>query len=423
MIRKMRAKFIAITMAAIMLLLLAIFLTINIFMTSNVNDQVDEFLRQAMENDGRVEHSSDPGIPGNPGERDGSRVDDISEREPRSSEEPPDLAPPLFIDSVSFLMSEDGVVLETIHNSEGMSDEKILSYGQYALFRDDDSGSIDGYKYRLKEKGGNWIIVFANTEVQDEMLSNLWRISSITSAISVVLLLGMVIFLSKYVTGPVEMAFEKQKRFISDSSHELKTPLSIMSANLDMLQMELGDNDRVNAIQDGVHRMNGLIHELLTLVRTEQSTKVFSEVNLSDLMEGVILPLEVIAFEKGKMIAYNVEEDIKINGDEEGLRKMINALMDNAIKYAKEDTTIQAALYRKNGHTLLEVFNEGIGVTMEQKAKLFDKFYRVDDARQRTTGGYGIGLSIVQSVVESHKGKIDVESVPEEYIVFRVTLP
>jgi len=415
MIRKMRAKFIAMTMAAIMFLLLAIFLTINIFMTNNVNQQVDELLRQSMENDGRIVRSGDPG---NPGEREGQLG-----MEPVGSSEPHAIAPPPFIDSVSFLMSEDGKLLETIHNSDGMSDEQIISYGQYALLKELESGRIDAYKYRLKEKDGNYIIVFANREVQDEMLGNLLTISTITSAISVLFLFGMVFILSRYVTEPVAIAFEKQKRFISDSSHELKTPLSIMSSNLDMLQMEIGDNDRVNAIQGGVHRMNGLIHELLTLVRTEQSSKVFSEVNLSDLMVGVILPLEVIAFEKGKMIAYNVAENIKITGDEEGLRKMINALMDNAIKYARDGTTIQAALYRKNGHTILEVFNEGIGVSKEQKAKLFDKFYRVDDARQRTTGGYGIGLSIVKSVVESHKGKIVVESEPEDYIVFRVTLP
>lgn len=421
MIRKMQIKFIAIAMASVLLILFTLIVVINMTMEDGARRQVEEFLDHVMESDGIVEMPRNngrvqpgegqpgEGQPGRPGVNQGGL--------------PPEQDHPGFIRSFSVVMDNNGHLLHVVHNSEELSESEMTDYGQAVLAGGENSGEIDTYAYRTKLSDENHIIVFANTSVQDVMLNNLLRISYITGGISAAVLFVIITVLSRYITRPVEMAFDKQKRFIADSSHELKTPLSVLSANLDMLQMEIGDNSRINAMTEGIRRMNGLIHELLTLVRTEQQQVIFREFNLSEVMEGVILPLEVVAFENGNRIGYTIAEDIKMVGSEEGIRKMVGALMENAVKYARKDTDIQASLYKKGHQRIIEVFNEGEGVSREQRERLFDKFYRVDDSRARSTGGYGIGLSIVKSVVDAHKGKIMVESEPGTYIIFRITLP
>jgi len=400
MIRQMRLKFIGIAMMAVILMIFTILLTINLFMTNLAKDQVEGYLGHAILNHGRIDAPSQEG---------------------KGPVKDPGLAP--IVTGVSMMLSEEGQLIDVLHNSEEMEEETMAYYGQLAINGNEESATIDNYMYRIKKEKSRWILVLANTSVQDEMLNGLLQISYIISGISVIALLAFISLLSKYITKPVEVAFEKQKRFISDSSHELKTPLSVMSANLDMLQMEIGENHRIDAIGGGIHRMNGLIHELLTLVRSEQSSRIMTDINLSELVEGVILPMEVVAFEKSNRIEYKINPNIHLIGDEEGLRKMVGVLLDNAIKYARENTSIQVSLYLRAGHKVIEVFNEGIGLEKDQQKRVFDKFYRVDDARQRATGGYGIGLSIVDSVVKAHKGKIIIDSVPDDYIVFRVTLP
>jgi signal transduction histidine kinase len=395
MIRRMRFKFISIAMGAMVILLVTILITINLYMKSTSNHQIDIFLHEAIENEGRL-------------------------TTPRNGPKAPPGEVPI-IEGFSMYMTADGDLLNVIED-DGMDLEILTEYGWAAIEEGEAIGSIDDYRYNISEYGEGYLIVFADASVQNEMLERLLGLSYIIGGISLGLLFLVVVVLSKFVTKPVEMAFEKQKRFISDSSHELKTPLSIISANLDMLKMEVGDNKRIDSMKDGIKRMNGLVHELLVLARTEHDKTSFRPVELSHVMDRVILPFEVIAYEHGNRIESNIEAGVIVKGDEEDLKKMVGSLVENAIKYSRENTTIQVDLHKKGDHAVIEVFNEGIGVTKEQKEKLFEKFYRVDDSRQRETGGYGIGLSIVKNVVDKHKGKIHVESIPDEYIVFRITL-
>lgn len=410
MIKAMRHKVIAVSTVAMLLLLISIFVTINLYMEQIAMEQVNGFIKNVLGHEGRVDHQSPKIVP----------TENIPPERISPESIPPENIP--MVNGFSFLVSSEREILEVIYNDESIEDESIEQLVAKVKLSERATGSIDNYRYGVKVADDRFLVVMADTSVQNVMLEKLLRLSYIIGAISFGVIFILIIILSRYITKPVEVAFEKQKRFIADSSHELKTPLSVISANLDLLEMDIGKNSRTNAISDGIKRMNKLIHELLLLARTEQKSHAFLPFNLSEVMESTILPLEVIAYEQGNQIETNIEENIMLKGDEEGFRKMIGALMENAIKYSRENSIIKADLYTKGDYKIIEIFNEGIGVTKEQKGKLFDKFYRVDDSRNRETGGHGIGLSIVKNIVDIHKGKIQVESVPNEYIIFKITL-
>ncbi len=403
MLRRMRVKIIMVSMTALIILLSAIFAATNIYMNQIALKDTDGFLNNVINNNGYMEKAPDDG----------------GFRPPGSGYK---------VHGVSVKVSESGQIREVLFNNQIIPDALLQKY--VSEITDTIRGTEhipntsyrNNYRYSGKILEDGFLIVIADESIQDKLLSQLIVISIGISLVSLAILFVFIVIASKYITRPVEEAMDKQKRFISDSSHELKTPLSIMSANLDMLEMEIGSNLRITAIAQGIKRMNKLIQELLVLARTEQKSITFRPFDLSNVMQSTILPLEVIAYEDGKVIELDIENKVVLNGDEEGIRKMLGALMENAIKYSRADTVIKADLRTKNDHIIIQVFNQGIGVTKEQKSMLFDKFYRVDDSRHRDTGGHGIGLSIVKNIVNMHGGKIHVESVPNEYITFKITL-
>lgn len=392
----MQYKIISIASGALLLMILAVFSTINLYMLSNTNDQIDGYLKDILHHNGNIqEHRDRPGD---------------------------NKAGPEFVGS-SFVINDTGEIIETIYLASILTEEVLSDLASKIKINEKLSGRYDTHRYMIKSYEGNYLVAVVEDTIQNDMLEDLLKVSGLVGTICFFFLLGLIVVLSRFITRPVEVAFNKQKRFIADSSHELKTPLSVISANIDLLKLEIGDNQRLDAMGQGIRRMNGLIHEMLILARTEHDRTSYRTFDLSHLMESTILPLEVVAFEQGKVIKSAILPDIHMTGSEEDIRKMISALMDNAIKYSRTNTEIHTALYHKGDSKVIEVFNEGIGVSKDQKDKLFDKFYRVDDSRQRETGGYGIGLSIVRNVVDKHKGKITIDSEPDEYIVFRITLP
>jgi len=405
MIDKMRKRIITVSMLALILLLTIIFLVTNLFMGSRALADADIFLIHVIENDGIIKPP-----PQNHGEissEDGNR--------PKAG------GPHVF--GASLKVSNLGQIEEVLFNDISMEESELLKFSLDVISSKQTSGSVGDYRYRSRQDESGYLIALADTEVENRMLEELIRISSLVGLFSIAVLYVFIRLLSGYIIRPVAIAMDKQKQFIADSSHELKTPLSIISANLDMLEMEIGANARTSSMSDGIRRMNRLIHELLLLARVEQNVLPMKVFDLSDTFERCILPLEVLAYENGKSIGLKVDKGMEINGNEDGIEKVIVSLMENAIKYSNENTMIQADLVKKSDSVYLEFYNEGIGVTQDQKDRLFDKFYRVDDSRQRATGGHGLGLAIVKDVVDAHNGKIQIESEPDTFIRFRVILP
>jgi len=232
--------------------------------------------------------------------------------------------------------------------------------------------------------------------------------------------------LTKRAMQPMQISFEKQKQFISDAGHELKTPLTIISANTDILQDEIGENKWLDYIRMQTERMRILVDEMMTLTKMEHSsaTATAERFNLSSAVETMALPFESQAFEQQKKFEIDIQPELYFQGNPEQIRRMIGILIDNAFKYSAEHGAIRVSLKEEaGGRSMLEVYNTGKGVREDEKEKIFERFYRSDSSRARATGGYGLGLSIAKSVADAHKMKIEVNSEPEHWITFTVWFP
>jgi signal transduction histidine kinase len=237
------------------------------------------------------------------------------------------------------------------------------------------------------------------------------------------------VYLANWALKPVAKSWESQRQFIADASHELKTPLTVILANADILSAHRNDTIEnqykwIDYIKAEASHMSGLVNDLLFLAKSDASREnaVLSEVNLSDIMWNCYLPFESLAFEQEKNLDADIEADILINGDSGKLKQLIMILLDNACKYTEKNGSIMVKLYRKpeKDKVYLSVNNSGEAISPENLNHLFERFYRVEESRAREKGGYGLGLSIAKTITEMHHGKISVISSKEEGTTFKV---
>jgi two-component system sensor histidine kinase CiaH len=211
----------------------------------------------------------------------------------------------------------------------------------------------------------------------------------------------------------VKEAFNKQKQFIADASHELKTPLAVINTNADVLLANSDDTIHnqvkwLHHIKSETERMKTLTADLLYLTEMEDSRigLMFTNFNVSESVESVILTMEAIVYEKDISLTYEIEPGLTVRGSSEQIKQVVMILLDNAIKYTKAKGSISLTLQKQHSDILLTVTNTGEGIPSEHLARIFDRFYRANQSRSRKSGGYGLGLGIAKSIVEQHKGKI-----------------
>lgn len=242
-------------------------------------------------------------------------------------------------------------------------------------------------------------------------LRNTTIISIFASGISVIAIYIVSKKVSEIIVKPVSDTFEKQKQFISDASHELKTPLAVIEANADVLENEMGNNKWLTYIQNETESMDKLINELLLLAKIENvdNIKNYERFNLSTQIETSALMFESMAYEKQVGIKTNIQSDIYINGYKQDFEHIVSTLVDNAIKHSETDKDVEVELLKEKNNIVLKVKNYGEAIPKEQKDKIFERFYRVDKSRNRSEKRYGLGLAIAKSIVEKYNGKIHVE--------------
>ena len=271
---------------------------------------------------------------------------------------------------------------------------------------------------------GNSIMVFLDFERELEETFALASISFLVGVIFVILLSFPVYLLTRSALAPVRRSIEKQKQFITDAGHELKTPLAIISADADVLEMCEGENEWVSSIKSQTVRMNTLVRNLVSLSKLDEMANDAEhiEFNVSEAVLDTALNFEPMAKTRQLSFRLDVAPDLTLKGNEGEIRQLVSILCDNAIKYTNEQGEIKISLY-KSGKTLtLDAFNTCDGIEKEKLPHLFDRFYRADPARARETGGYGIGLSIAKAIVERHKGRMSASSADGKSIVFHITL-
>lgn len=236
------------------------------------------------------------------------------------------------------------------------------------------------------------------------------------------------LFLARIALRPVEDSWKKQKQFVADASHELKTPLSVILANTDILashkdetvesQMKWVENTRAEAV-----RMAELVNQLLFLAKNDDGLKVqMQDVNFSNCVEGIVLGYDAVFYEKQHKFSYEVTPDVWVVGNEGQLKQLVTILLDNANKYSKGEGNITLRLQNNGKHCTLTVANDSEQLSEEQLSHLFDRFYTVDNSRNKNNGGNGLGLNIAQVICQTHNGSIRV-SCENGRTAFEVTLP
>lgn len=304
--------------------------------------------------------------------------------------------------------------------------KKVAAHGS-----DNGQFSLDGNEWAFKVQNTltGYTIVFLDVTAQQTILTNL-----VYTFLAVALAMLIVIyFTSRYFANrsiaPVKEAFDKQKRFIADASHELKTPLAVINTNADVLLANRDDAIRDQAkwlhhIKSETERMKTLTNDLLYLTEMDDTREkmLFAPFNLSEAVEGVILTMEAVIYEKNISLSYEIDPDLVINGNGEQIKQVVMILLDNAIKYANDQGSITLALKKRAADIQLNVTNTGEGIAPEHLDRIFDRFYRADRSRSRKHGGYGLGLAIAKSIVEQHKGKIYAKSVQGKSTSFYVQL-
>lgn len=345
-----------------------------------------------------------------------------------TSEKPKDR--PKFADEPMFRLSnfytvavdEAGTVLETINEPPTVHTNAELEELALDISADGgDYGTSDSLAYYRADKDGYTLVTFMDNTVINENAETLLRYTLIFGAAAIVVFFFLSVYIAKRIVRPLEDSFEKQKRFISDAGHELKTPVSVVSANAELLAREIGENKWLANIRYENERMGELVTQLLELARTESAAMQTERVDLSRLAAGETLPFECVAFEKGLMLESDLAPDIFVEGDGGRLKQLVSILLDNAVSHA-EGGTVKITLSKERSHAVLSVTNEGAALSSTQREHLFDRFYRIDEARSADSNHYGLGLAIAKAICDAHRGHIEV-GCRDGLVEFSVSLP
>jgi len=279
----------------------------------------------------------------------------------------------------------------------------ILAQGLTASGRS--FGVEDTWVYYLENHDGRTLVSFLDNTLVSDGTSTLFANTLRFGGLMIVILCVIVWFTSGLLVRPLERNEQEQRRFVSDAGHELKTPVSVIATNAELLRREIGSNRWLENIMAENERSGKLIKSLLALTRAQEESAPMEAVSLSDIAESTILPFEGVAFEKGHVLNSSVQPGLHMRGNEQQLSGLISILLDNAIQYSIESSEIDVSLSEESHHLLLRVSNQSDKLSEEQCRQLFDRFYRSDSSRAGD-GHYGLGLSIAQKIVQSHHGEI-----------------
>lgn len=339
----------------------------------------------------------------------------------------PDFDPqsPMFKLSTFYTVavSYDDEILKIENESQDVhTDDDLTNLALKIIDSEKLTGTEDNLSFYKVDKDGYILVAFMDNTVINKNAMTLFRYTLIFGGVALILFFFLSVFLARKIVNPLEESYQKQKQFISDAGHELKTPVSVVSANAELLSREIGDNRWLQNIQYENERMGILVAELLQLARTENVAPQLEHIDFSRLVAGESLPFESVAFEKGLILNSNITNNICVEGNGTQLKQIISILLDNAIRYSKDKGEVYLTLTKEHGYAKLSVINKGDEIPAEQREQIFERFYRADTARNSEDKHYGLGLAIAKAIVTSHKGHIEVQCF-DGLVEFKVQIP
>ncbi len=412
MLRKLRAKFVLINMCLVSLVLICVF-TAVIISTAQQNERESI---AAME-DALYWHSYRPSI-----------IEFTVQSEKQFSKRN------LIIPAFCVTTDLEGNVLFVASGSDVSVSGKILDEAVEQVLASDKSVGILpqlGLRYLVGPNSNNNIrIVFCDQQWEITSLIRLILTFLLVGVFALVVLFFISLFLSHMALRPVQRAWVQQQQFVADASHELKTPLTVILANIGIIQARptetvASQKKWLGYVQEEAMRMKCLVEDLLFLAKHDSAARKANlfPVNLSDIVTGCLLRFETVAFEQGVQLESQVAPALTILGDSASLDRLCGILLDNSIKYAGNGGSVELHLSRSQDRVLLQVKNTGTPIPEEHLKHIFERFYRADSSRSRESGGYGLGLAIAQSIVLSHHGHISAHSSSEQGTIFTATFP
>lgn len=429
MLKKMQRRFIMAAMAAFATVMLVLVVGINIVNYYRTTSTQDGLAASLLEYEQRAyEHRA---------RRNASPNENPKEHERKNSahqepEFPPISEMPGGGPEARFTTRFFAVYCDLSENIEVISRDYIYSideetaktYTATVLQKGKEKGYYGDYRYHVKVDDAGSTVLFLNVTSALQFMKSLLIISLVIGFSSLLVVLILVVFFSRYAVRPYVKNMERQKRFITDAGHELKTPITSIATSADIAAMEYEQDEWISNIQKQTARLTRLVGELVALSRLDEEIPFpeKSMFSLSDVAWETAELFSVRAKAEGKNYCQNIEEQITIYGDCNSIQQMISILLDNAVKYSDVGGEIHLDIYRKRRKVCIKVSNTCDLPDTTDLDRLFDRFYRVDESRAANTGGTGIGLAMAQAIVETHNGKIKAERTDEKTICFKVIL-
>lgn len=317
----------------------------------------------------------------------------------------------------------DGNLTKPVENDEARD------YAKRALSSGGSNGSIEkdgtSYSFNIRKTKDINLIIFVNDSFTDTANGNLLKASLLAGTVIWLILFALIIIVSGYIIKPVAENMERQKQFISNASHELKTPVTVISATIDIISSKKGSDRWTECIKEQAKKMKLLVSELLDLSRLLEAhtdKNSFSVCDISSTVSNSVLYFESLFFESGKTLKQDIEENISMRCDENKISQLVGILMDNALKYSDSNSEISFSLHKEKDNAVIKCSNLCSDFSADNIPKLFDRFYRSDNDRIHEQDGFGLGLSIAQAIAELHGGSISADF-KNKIITFNVTLP
>ncbi|MCR4610523.1 MAG: HAMP domain-containing histidine kinase [Lachnospiraceae bacterium] len=309
-----------------------------------------------------------------------------------------------------------------VDNIAAVSANRAISIAQELFADGSKEGTYDNYMYKQIDSDGNVMYIFLDNTRDLSSFRSFLMISIIIAVVGIILVFILSTILSKMALKPVFESYAKQKRFITDASHELKTPVAIISADVEIIEMENGESEWTKSIEKQTNRLTNLTEQMVLLSRMDEGVgnKEFTTVNASEVFKEVSESFEPMAVKLNKTFNIYIDAGITVKGDEKNLSQMLSLLIDNAFKYSDENGRIDVTFHKNPKGKVLKVYNTVDEITVGNHDELFGRFYRRDESRNSKTGGFGIGLSVVNAIAESHKAKASAYSADDKSIEFKI---
>jgi len=416
MIRKLRIKFIAIVMASLILILSAIMVGINLINYSQVSRSADQMIDIIVDNNGKLPEPNIIGKTMYESEAEISSQDDNQDIILQMNPETP------FDTRFFTAIIYNGQVVSTDVSYTASFTKIEASSKALSLYNSGRERGYDGvYRFRVHQSmDSSYLVIYLDYSRQLEPTQNFMFNSLWIAAAGILAAFAVVFFISKLVVKPVEESVSKQKRFVTDAAHELKTPLTIISANNELLQIENGGNEMTSVIDKEVRKMNDMVKDMTALSKLDEiSRKDFESFSLTEAAHDVSSSFINAFAQEKKGFDIKIDDSIEFKGNQSQIRKLLSILIDNSLKYSVRHAEIH--VYKNGSHTNIDVDNDAENITQGSKEKAFERFYRSDEARGSKVQGSGIGLSIAKEIVLIHKGRITAYSYKDNTFSIRVS--